>query len=90
MIHTASHTASSAVAQPMGLQAGTQVLTLKGARAVEDLKAGDRIITRTGACPLRDLMMAPSGGFMLAFDTPQVILLADGHIHSETGLPFAA
>lgn len=90
MIHSAKHTARTAVAAPMGLEAGTMVLTLTGARAVETLRAGDRIITRAGACVLRDLMDAPAGGHMLTFDAPQVVLLADGHVHSDTGLPYAA
>lgn len=77
-------------AQPIGLEPGTQVLTLKGARAVETLCVGDRVITRKGAASLRALMDAPTGGYALCFDAPQVVLLAEGQIHSDTGLPFAA
>lgn len=38
-----------------GLMAGTQVLTMKGYVPIEDLKAGDRIITRNGMRPLMSL-----------------------------------
>lgn len=39
-----------------GLTQGTTIMTLDGERAVEDLKAGDRIITRdSGMAILRDL-----------------------------------
>ncbi|MEM7440813.1 MAG: hypothetical protein AAF393_14525 [Pseudomonadota bacterium] len=72
-----------------GIHAGTQILTLMGARAIETLVPGDRIITRKGAAPLRGLEKA-RGGFALRFDVPQVVLMESGQVHSETGLPFAA
>ena len=38
-----------------GLVDGSTVMTLRGARAVQDLRPGDRIITRAGALVLRDI-----------------------------------
>ncbi len=38
-----------------GLVEGSTVMTLKGARAVEALRPGDRILTRAGAMVLRDI-----------------------------------
>ena len=74
---------------PAGLASGTEVLTLKGARPVETLRGGDRIITRSGACTLRD-MAHEDGIYRLDFDRPQVVLLTEGQIYSDTGLPYAA
>lgn len=90
MFHTTTTPAKTAAATPLGIKAGTMVLTLKGACAVDMLAIGDRVITRSGACVLRDILTASDGGFILCFDTPQVILLDDGQLHSDTGLPFAA
>ncbi len=48
---TLAHGSAVAASDPVcaGLTAGTPVLTLKGAVAVEALRPGDRIITRDGA-----------------------------------------
>jgi len=73
-----------------GLEPGTEVMTLNGCGPVENLVEGDRIVTRTGACPLRGLIRTAAQGFILVFDTPQVVYLADGQVDSETGLPFSA
>ena len=43
----------------LGLAAGTMVLTLAGSVRVEDLKPGDRLITRSGARSLRALHIRP-------------------------------
>ena len=43
----------------LGLAAGTMVLTLAGSVRVEDLKPGDRLITRSGARSLRALHIQP-------------------------------
>jgi hypothetical protein len=40
-----------------GLVEGSTVMTLSGAKAVQDLRAGDRVITRSGAMVLRDIEM---------------------------------
>lgn len=45
---------SAAVAHG-GIVEGTMIMTLKGAIAVEFLRDGDRVITRSGACTLRGL-----------------------------------
>ena len=82
-------TGAPAVAAP-GLECGTEVMTLKGIRRVENLKSGDRIVTRSGACSLRAVRRTASNGYALRFDTPQVVLLSEGQVHSETGQPFAA
>ncbi|MEM9434953.1 MAG: Hint domain-containing protein [Pseudomonadota bacterium] len=38
-----------------GVMAGARVLTMQGYRPIEDLAAGDKIITRTGMCVLRSV-----------------------------------
>ncbi|MDP3959366.1 MAG: Hint domain-containing protein [Pseudorhodobacter sp.] len=43
----------------LGLAAGTMVLTLAGSVRVEDLRPGDRLITRSGARALRALHIQP-------------------------------
>lgn len=43
----------------LGLAAGTMVLTLAGSVRIEDLKPGDRLITRSGARALRALRIQP-------------------------------
>jgi hypothetical protein len=54
------------------------------------LRAGDRIITRAGACSLRSLRRTAGDGYALQFDTPQVVLLGEGQVHSDTCEPFRA
>ena len=88
MTTTARATAPAMAA--MGIMRGTEVMTLKGVRPVEGLSVGDRIITRSGACALRAVRRTAANGYALRFDTPQVVLLSEGQVHSETGLPFAA
>lgn len=72
-----------------GLYKGAQVITLDGIRPVESLRAGDRIVTRSGARVLRDLVK-DRAHYRLSFDRPQIVLLSEGQVHSETGVPFAA
>jgi hypothetical protein len=74
----------------MGLECGTEVMTLNGIRPIEALRAGDRIITRAGACSLRSLRRTAGDGYALQFDTPQVVLLGEGQVHSDTCEPFRA
>ena len=73
-----------------GLKRGTEVMTLTGIRPVESLHEGDRIVTRTGACPLRGVIRTANRGFKLMFDRPQVVYLENGQIHSDTCQPVAA
>ena len=73
----------------MGFERGTEVMTLAGVRPIEALHEGDRVITRAGATPLRGVMRT-ANGYSLEFDTPQVVFLSEGQVHSDTGLPFAA
>jgi predicted enzyme related to lactoylglutathione lyase len=91
---TAAKTAQPILAQPgtarrTGLPRATEVLTLAGVRHVEALRPGDRVITRGGAQILRGLTHLP-GGYRLHFETPQVVLLSDGQVHSDSGEGFAA
>jgi len=73
-----------------GLERGTEVMTLTGIRPVESLHEGDRIITRTGASQLRGVIRTAAEGFKLMFDSPQIVFLGKGQVHSDTGLAFAA
>ena len=73
-----------------GLDSGTEVMTLKGIRPIESLVAGDRVITRSGACALRSVQRTAANGYALRFDSTQVVLLSEGQVHSETGMPYAA
>ena len=73
-----------------GLQRGTEVMTLAGIRPVESLHKGDRIVTRTGARQLKSVERASSESFQLVFERPQIVFLAKGQVHGETGEPFAA
>ncbi len=80
---------AAAQAIPAGIAEGTEVLTLTGSRPIENLRAGDRIITRSGACTLKGLHRMPQG-FSMDFDRQEVVLLADGQVFSDTGIPYAA
>ena len=90
MITTTTARATAPSMAAIGLVRGTEVMTLKGMRPVEGLAVGDRIITRSGACPLRSVQRTAANGYALRFDAPQVVLLSEGQVHSETGLPYAA
>ncbi len=69
-----------------GLLSGNQVLTMAGYTRIEDLKAGDRVITRNGARVLQDVtatttIMRPIkvGSNTLGFSRPNAeMLLAPG------------
>jgi hypothetical protein len=58
MIHdrnTLSEARETTSPQIAGLTSGTVLMTLRGATAVEDLKAGDRLITRSGAVAILNI-----------------------------------
>lgn len=71
-----------------GLSADAQIMTLRGIRAIVDLDQGDRIITRSGARVLKDIVILEGTKFQLEFDRPEVVLLADCQVHSDTGAVF--
>ena len=72
-----------------GFARGTEVMTLTGIRPVESLHKGDRIVTRTGARTLTSVTRQGNDRFVLGFDRPQVIFLAQGQAYSETGQSFS-
>ncbi|QCO54496.1 hypothetical protein EOK75_00840 [Pseudorhodobacter turbinis] len=53
MTHQTAMIGHTSAELPEGVVAGTTVMTLMGEKCVESLKAGDRIITRSGARSLR-------------------------------------
>jgi hypothetical protein len=58
-------TEEGAAAGHFGLAEGTEVMTLRGPRAVEKLRAGDRIVTRAGALRLAGVERAAAGSARL-------------------------
>ena len=89
-IATSAESAAKIPAPVQGLERGTKVYTLKGAVPVERLRAGDRIVTRSGAAVLRGLVRSAGDAFALDFDRPQIVLLADRQVHSDTCATYAA
>lgn len=84
---TMPHTPASLVMA--GFEHGSEVMTMDGIRLIETLAEGDRIVTRSGATLLRDVIRTANNGFQLIFDKPEVVFLAHGQFHSDTGLPFS-
>lgn len=72
------------------LPMGTIVLTQDGALPVEYLSPGDRVVTRSGLCVLRQIDTPAPKCFTLEFDKPQVIYADGQQVHSDTGAPFMA
>ena len=90
MMNAHAQIATPATPLPVcGLERGTEVLTLRGVQPVEALKRGDRIVTRSGARRLARFA-TERDAFRLEFEKPQVVLLSQGQIHSDTCLPYAA
>jgi hypothetical protein len=55
---TADRSAVAQTNEAVGLAAGTLVSTLRGDIAIESVTAGDRLITRNGACAVLDVVIA--------------------------------
>jgi len=89
MTHYSTITAQDVIVNE-GLFVGTTIMTLAGEKAVEDLKAGDRVITRSGARAIRSLrsMMLPTAKMVcisasaLGVDQPA----ADMHVAFDQGI----
>lgn len=85
-MHAAAWAAPSGYAVVGGLAEGSEVLTLSGIRRVEDLRAGDRIVTRGGARVLRGVTAREAEGTGLV----RVCAAALGHARPEADIVLAA
>lgn len=68
-----------------GFAKGTAILTAEGALPVEYLEPGDRIVTRSGMQPLKNIFTPAPNRFKLTFERNEVIY-ADGiQVDASTG-----
>lgn len=61
------------------LPGGAIVLTLRGALPVENLRRGDRVVTKSGGTPLKRMHFHDGDFFTLEFDRPEVVFVLDDH-----------
>lgn len=69
---------------PCGIAADTPVMTLRGPVAVQDLRPGDRLVTRSGARPLRAVTCTQATVAMVRFPAGTL-----GHDRPEDALTLA-